>query len=199
MELDWSARAQTLLDQTLNEIKIRLSTAGWNQVEDTNNITIHNLNVGDTLLAKSSGLINTTPDTLIRYFSDPNNIRHWIDNLKNAMLVQTNNDIRLVKYQVQNKWPVDDREFLFVSKTYNEGNLFYLIERSIDLPTIPVEAKHTRGEYIGGYVFEPAGGNMTKCTFVLNYDPSGNVPSAIKTVMLNKQVGRLRAAKVDFG
>ncbi|CAG9322629.1 unnamed protein product [Blepharisma stoltei] len=199
MDLDWSGRAHTILEQTLNEIKTRLASASWNHIEETNTIAVYNTNIGNSFLAKATGTINTSPDNLVRFFSDSNNIRQWVDNLKNAIQLQQSGDVKLIKYQIQNKWPVDDREFLYVTKSFTEGNLTYLIERSVDLPNIPTDAKHVRGDYMAGYIFEPQGGNLTKTTLVLNYDPSGNVPTAIKTSILNKQASRLKAAKVNFG
>lgn len=66
----------------------------------------------------------------------------------------------------------------------------YLIAKSIELESFPCENKYTRGFYnINSYIIELIDTNSSKLTYLVQYNPGGNVPKAIKKKIQASWVG----------
>ncbi|CAG9334769.1 unnamed protein product [Blepharisma stoltei] len=199
MESEWPIKGQQVIESGLEEFKVLLSNSGWSTVEDKQGVLTTSQTYERTFYTKSIADVNAFPDTIINFFSDPANIKLWNPKVYNQQVLLESGNLKLIKFQIKHKWPIEDREFLYVSKTFTmpEGPV-YLIEKSIDLPSIPVAKKHIRGFYHCGYLFEPKDEEMTRVTLISGINPMGSVPSAIKNKIAKKWVDRLKIAKEKF-
>lgn len=153
--------------------------------------------------AKAVTVINAPIEAIISLYQDINNVRNWNVKLKNITVLHTAGNFRLIKSQIKSRWPMDDRELLCVTNTVteNNGNLVYLLEKSVELPNQPVERKHVRANLMmSGFILEKSDETRTRVTYIHQFDPLANVPNAIKEKMQIKSAsGKLNYAKTRLG
>lgn len=204
MEGSWNQAAVTLIQRALEELKHTLHRSdGWVEKESSKGVTTYLLPTDSIPISKSIAEINAPIEAIISLVRDTNNVIHWFDQLKTINVLQESNGVRLVKFAVKSRWPMDDREFLYVDSTFseNDNNTVFLIEKSIELPSVPVERKHVRATFmISGLIFERIGENRTRVTNISQFNPFASVPGSImEKIQVKTAANKLTFAKERLG
>lgn len=199
MQSDWTTKGQEVAERALEEFKVLLGSPGWNIIEDKEGVITSTQTSGDHYYSKTMTDLKASPNDIIRYYTDLSNCVQWNPKLQNLQVIHEAGDLRLIKIHMKNKWPMEDREMIYVSKVFTVPNgPIYLIEKSIDLNNYPTDKKHIRGFYHGGYLLESKEDGTTRLTFIATMDPKGNVMTAIKHKIVQKQNNRLKVARTKF-
>ncbi|KAL0477777.1 regulator of G-protein signaling [Acrasis kona] len=81
-------------------------------------------------------------------------------------------------------FPLSNRCFTCVSSVRREkdGSIFF-IAKSADLPNIPTNKKHVKGDLMQAQMYEDIGGGFCKYTFVVLYEMSGASPAVMTKIL----------------
>jgi len=178
MESNWESTGNSLLEETFEQVKGILASPNWEQVEDSKGIKVCLTNGPNNIpVGKSECVVPKPPERVSEYVSNPNNAERWGDKLKKLEVKEEGQEIKLLYLQLKQKWPIEDREILYVEGIRKDEEAEYLLARSIPLD-IPVEKKHTRGQLnLNCIKVEDLGNGNSKLTLLVQLDPCGNVPS----------------------
>jgi len=177
MEGNWESQGNSLLDQTLQQCKELFSSSEWEHVKDTEGVNIYKTNgPNELLVGKSECQVSKSVSEVISYISEPYNYERWGDRVKKIEVKEEGQDIKLLYLQLKQKWPIEDREILYVEGIRKDEEAEYLLARSIPLD-IPVEKKHTRGQLnLNCIKVEDIGNGNSKLSMLIQFHPCGSVP-----------------------
>jgi len=177
MEGNWESQGNSLLDQTLQQCKELFSSSEWEHVKETEGVNIYKTNgPNELLVGKSECEVSKSVSEVMSYISEPYNYERWGDRVKKIEVKEEGQEIKLLYLQLKQKWPIEDREILYVEGIRKDGEAEYLLARSIPLD-IPVEKKHTRGQLnLNCIKIEDLGNGNSKLSMLIQFHPCGNVP-----------------------
>lgn len=87
---------------------------------------------------------------------------------------------KLIYAELINKWPISNREVVYVLYTKEENGTYFIFEKSLDAPDVPVAEGLVRANMINGFKFTPLSENSCKVSFFSHFDPVGPAPGFAK-------------------
>ncbi|CAG9313410.1 unnamed protein product [Blepharisma stoltei] len=202
MESGWVGTVGPILVRALEEIKQFASRNDWTAKDPADGVQYSSRPHDDWPMIKAVAEIHAPPEAIVQFFRNVNNIGQWNDKLKNVHIVHESGPLKLIKSQMKAKWPMDDRETLYAQTEFveNDGNTVFLIEKSVELPDVPVEKKHVRAHLIySGYILERLEPSRTRVTYIVLFNPEASVPGAAKEKMQMQNAARIGVAKRTLG
>ena len=155
-------------------------------ISNKDNLTIHSKDTPRGFLIRSEWLMDFEPQEFIQFLGNVELRSTWDKKMESVKRLKTIMSEYGVYYQKYKKiMLLAQRDFLYVSKTFQTGNAWVDICSSIELPEFPPDQNDTvrMRVFLGGYFAEPLetpqGSFRSKVTCVSECDFGGAVPRAI--------------------
>jgi len=184
-----------LVNSKLNYL-IGLNTdENWNTVNETDNILTQKkiLSSNDVACFKSSGFVNTTMNTLLKFiwniYDNYNNIKQYDPDISKFDIIENLSENTRICYQVNNlSWPCSPREFIYLQTKIIMNNECYILMYSVD----SIKYNQLRDEenvkayiIVSGFCIKE---RKTGCEIhrITHIDPAGSIPLSIVNNNANK-------------
>ncbi|CAG9318503.1 unnamed protein product [Blepharisma stoltei] len=189
---DWVSRANALISNGLKESD-QLKNSEWTFEEEKHNAKIYtrpffnnpvHAGKGETEFAHSA-------EEMFNFFiSMPLETRWGKGNLVNpiaddgpasAEIVAEEGSLKLIFIVLQMKWPVTNREFIYIQDYRTRGNSYVIFEKSLEVPEVPITEGCVRATLnLSTLYIEPISDTRCKVTYLVNLDPCGDILDAMK-------------------
>lgn len=108
-------------------------------------------------------------------------INDWVQGPKTADLIDEDGDYKLCFVELMNKWPISNREIVYISYKKVENGTYYIIEKSLDAPEVPIGDGNVRASiYVCGYKITSIDDNTSHVSYLNYFDPNNSAPAFAK-------------------
>ncbi|CAG9312884.1 unnamed protein product [Blepharisma stoltei] len=188
---DWVSRSNVLVTQGLTESD-QLKNGDWHFEEEKNGIKIYTKPYTASLVAgKGESEFARSAEEMFNFISNWSLETRWgkgntanpiaAPGPLNSEIVAEEGTRKLVFVVLPMKWPISNREFIYISDTRIQGNSYTIIERSLEVPEVPLTEGCVRANLNMATIYiDPISDNRCKVTFLVQFDPSGDIPDMVK-------------------
>jgi len=179
MEEGWETRGKAVLEETFNECKSYLNAPNWEWefVKELEGVHIFRMPGPNNMpVSKAECFLEKSPEQIFQYTNNPQHTERFGPKCKEFKVLEEGSDIRLQYLQFKVKWPMENREILYVEGPKQDDIAHYLVGKSLDT-NIPVEKKHTRAfMHLYAIQVKSLGDGQTQIKLIVQVDPKGHAP-----------------------
>lgn len=188
---EWAERAIPLIEDKIREMILLKDARDWEPSQNPENYesylrpTDKGFEMGKctTEFAKSAEFIFNG------IMAIPLEVRWGAGQLTNAKymgpervdIIDEEGELKLIYVEIKNKWPIDNREIIYVRSTRRNGDSFIIAEVGLECPEVPVSEGLVRATiYTSGQIIEPTGADSCRLICFYHMNANGTTPDMIK-------------------
>ena len=168
--------ANRVIDEGLAEFNRILSSEGWEDLGQTEEVRRFKKQEGDRVFVKAVGVINFLPSDIADFIANLENRHKFIHDLESINILHDYPDVKVAYETLKLPWPVSNRDTVFAIKKLNQGEDIMVITKSIEVGH-PAVHNYVRAEMVViAYHLRNIEDVATEVTYVGCADPKGHIP-----------------------
>ena len=182
-----------VVDSSMDRLKqLATSDDGWKLDKEKSGVVIHHRYSEDSPIVMMRGktTIAASAEDVLKCTEDYETRKKWDELFNGGEVLKTIDDSHQV-ITLKFKSPsmvVSNRDFVMARAVKKEGNVILSNHVSVPYPDHGEQKGYVRGEIdVSGYVIEPLDNGKCSCTYVVQLDPKGWVPTVVVNTVASKQ------------
>lgn len=174
-------------------------SGGWEILSyKSPNILKHRKDTDESFIYSSETVINRVPEEIAQAILDKELRVQWDKTLAHSeSLVQWGKNLQLIYEQQRYKWPLSDRDFVYIQGVSKELEEKITIGwKSVEFDKKPRSNGLVRGNIqFSGYIITKVADSCSHVTFIDKSSPNGSIPEFILPGIEKSTIGSLLALK----
>ncbi|OMJ66736.1 hypothetical protein SteCoe_36322 [Stentor coeruleus] len=180
MEGSLEQKAREVVTQALADLKSIDVSQGWDIFSTDNDVQQMRKPLENLFLVRGQTEVPLDFEIIRDFVHNIDHKHKYHTDFEEVRVVEAFSDeLKIIHHKIKTPPGVANRESVVVQGLFSdEEENVYLVERSIEHPSVPVTAGYVRVDlYICGFVIRPTGPRSATLSYIFHLDPKGSLPT----------------------